>query len=94
MNYLVDDIPAFLADFGTDAVADGVVIRGLFDQPPAEAFGMVGGNQPSFMVAENADVYVGLLMVISGRQWHVVNVEKDYMGFAILRLEQVLEAGG
>lgn len=84
---------AAIVDFLADSEADfgaGVVVAGLFRQPPAEVFGMVSGNRPSFEALETAlsSVATGAAVTIGGTSYVVAEQVTD-QGMTKLTLEAV-----
>ena len=46
------DLPVFFADFAVPATLGGAPLRGLLDESPGLALGVVGGTQRSFQLPE------------------------------------------
>lgn len=82
-NAIVEFLADVEADFGS-----GVVVPGLFNTMPAEAFGTVSGYRPSFQAASAAlsSVAVGAALTISGVAYLVVEKVTD-RGMSTLTLD-------
>lgn len=88
---LVEDTAAYLADFGVDAQLNGVPVRGIFDSPYAAAFGMVAGQNPSFLVPATVTAARGATLSVASAMFVVVDVIPDAVwpaGFTALQLEE------
>lgn len=80
---------AFFGDFGVDATLDGAVVRGLFLQPYAEAFGYVGGSRPSFMLDAAQPVTARSSITIASTPYEVAEIQSDGTAISVLILEAV-----
>lgn len=74
-----------------DAVADfggGVAVAGLFRAPPAESFGLIGGNKPSFEALSTALAAIenGDTVAIGGTAYTVAEQRRS-AGMTTLYLE-------
>lgn len=75
---------AFFGDFGVDATLDGQTVRGLFVAPYGEAFGMVAGSRPQFLLDAAVPAGRGDTLVMAGTAYDVAEIHGD--GSAILAL--------
>ena len=84
------DFVSMTRDFGLDATLNGVSVRGIFDAPYADAFG-VGGSAPQLTVlASDAPlVAIGDAVTIGDASYTVAGVEPDGTGVARLTLRAV-----
>lgn len=79
----------FLGDFGVDATINAATVRGLFVAPYGEAFGMVAGSRPQFILASTETASVGDVFVLSGNSYEVAEVQTDGTAFKTLVLEDI-----
>ena len=84
---LIENIDAFLVDFGTDAVIGGETVRGIFDSAYAEAFGLVAGTTPVLIVHSDVGASVGDAVTVLGSDYLVAEVHPDGTGISRLVLE-------
>lgn len=82
-------IVEFLADVEAD-FGGGVIVHGIFRAPPAEAFGMVSGNTPTFeaLAGDLAGSSRGDSLTIDGTAYTVAEKRTD-AGMTTLTLEAV-----
>lgn len=81
---LIDpDLPGYA--LGTKA--DLSTIDGLLREPYGEAFGMVGGSDPSYICAESAAPDVGSALTIDAVAYTVKRRKRDGHGLMTLDLE-------
>lgn len=86
---LTEHLPGFFADFGTVATIGAASVTGIFDQPAAEAFGMLGSD-PTFTCATSdvSGVAAGQALTIAGTGYTVTAVKPDGTGIAVLHLDK------
>lgn len=82
---------AAIVEFLADAQADfgaGVTVVGLFRSPPAEAFGLIGGNRPTFeaLSSDLSGVSVGSAIALNGASYMVAEMSEN-AGLTTLSLE-------
>lgn len=77
----------FFADFGVDAVVDGVNVVGIFDKAYQESFGIVSGDNPILVVSSNVAAAEGDSVTINATSYTVAGVQPDGTGITILQLE-------
>lgn len=84
-----ETLPAFFADFGTVATIGAASVTGIFDQPAAEAFGMLGSD-PTFTcaAADVSGVAAGQAVTIAGTGYTVTAVKPDGTGLTVLYLDK------
>lgn len=72
------------ADFG-----GGVMVDGVFDNPYAEAFGLVGGSWPTFAADSSAlpALTEGLPLTIGAVAYKVAEAHPDGAGGTVIQLE-------
>ena len=86
---LLENLDAFLVDFGTDAVIGGETVRGIFDNAFGSAFGgMIDGSGPMVRLPSSVLAARGNPVVIASTQYVITSVEPDGTGLTVLRLEQ------
>lgn len=87
---LVENLDAYLTDFGVALTLNAVAVRGIFDNGFASAFGMDGG-QPSLMVksTDAAGTVRGHVAVVAAVNYTVQGIEPDGIGMTRLLLEKV-----
>ena len=91
---MVEDFTVFFNtdEFAVDAVLDGVAVRGIFDQTPANALESASGNAPTFTLPEashDADPRGQVLAITGGASFTVQDWEPDGTGVSKLILEAV-----
>lgn len=83
----IEDTSMFFADFGVDAVVDGVNVVGIFDKAYQESFGIVSGDNPILVVSSNVAAAEGDSVTINATSYTVAGVQPDGTGITILQLE-------
>ena len=87
---VVEDMPAFFADFGDAGTLNGVPVRGIFDRPYEQQFGMAS-TAPTYTMAAGTAAPQGATLVITEGQgagtWRVRIAEPEGTGLVILVLE-------
>ena len=88
---LLEDLAPYFADFGDAATLDGVAVRGIFERPYAEQFGMASA-EPTFLVPAAAVAHQGSVLVIQegpgAGTWRVRVPQPDGTGLLLLPLER------
>jgi len=84
----VESFAPLFADFGVNATLDGAAVRGIFDNQAAEAFGMVSGTNPVFLLPSAAAASQGQTLVVGAAFYTVAKVEPDGTGMDRLQLEK------
>lgn len=81
--------PAFFADFGTVATIGAASVRGIFDVPTAEAFGILG-TDPTFTcaTADVSAIAAGQALTINAVGYTVTAVKPDGTGLTVLVLDK------
>lgn len=82
-----EPIDAFFADFGVDATLNGQPVRGIFDAPGSEHFGILGATSPVFRCSDSAVATVGSSLVIGAKTYAVAEFLPDGTGIVELRLK-------
>ena len=88
---MIEDLSAFVTDFGLDATLSGATVRGIFDvQYERGDIGIgMASTQPAFttLTANVVGEAVGQLLVINGTSYYVAAHEPDGTGMSLLLLE-------
>lgn len=84
----VESFAPFFADFGVNATLNGAPVRGVFDAAPAEAFGLVSGFRPVFILPTASAAAQGQTLVIEATAYTVAEVAADGTGMDRLTLEK------
>ena len=85
----VEDLPAFLVDFGIDVLLNGNKVRCIFDTPFAESFGIVSGNSPAIVISLSTGIVKGAVVSIpEAGEFVVSSIEPDGMGMCLARLQE------
>lgn len=84
----VESFAPFFADFGVNATLNGAPVRGVFDAAPAEAFGLVSGCRPVFLLPTASAAAQGQTLVIDATAYTVAEVAADGTGMDRLTLEK------
>jgi hypothetical protein len=83
------DFQAMTQDFGTAATLGATAVRGILDESPLEAFGVVGGNSPRFTM-KTADLPADprlVTLTVGARVFAVRDWINDGTGVSTLQLE-------
>jgi hypothetical protein len=86
---ITETLTDYFVDFGVNATKGTATVQGLFDNPSADAFGLISGTNPEFRCFSSAGVVRGDTLVISGTSYKVAQVEPDGTGLSVCRLESV-----
>lgn len=78
---------AFFGDFGVDATLNAGTVRGIFLAPHGEAFGLVAGSKPSFLMDAGTAAARGDVFILGSVSYEVADIQLDGTGFQILTLE-------
>ena len=86
---LVADLDALFADFGIDAVVDGVTVRALFDNGSVDAFGIVAGTAPILLTASAgiSSAAVGDAVTANSVAYTITDIQPDGTGMSRLLLD-------
>lgn len=84
-----ESLPGFFTDFGVTATIGAASVRGIFDAPSAEMFG-IGGTNPTFTcaTADVVSVAEGQAVTISAVAYTVTAVKPDGTGVSVLHLDR------
>ena len=84
------DFAAMTCDFGTAATLGATVVRGILDESPIDAYGVVGGNSPIFVI-KTSDLATdprGTTLTVETRAFTVRDWINDGTGVSTLQLER------
>lgn len=81
----VEHLDAYFADFGIDAVVDGVNVIGIFDDDYIDPLG-IAGNSPVLVVPSSVNASIGDDVIINGITYTVAE-KKTESGLVRLILE-------
>ena len=85
---ITETLGDFLTDFAVTATRNGTSsVVGVFDKTYAEAFGMIGGNDPVFRCLTSVGMARGNTLLIDGVTYTVTHIEPDGTGIDLCRLE-------
>ncbi len=79
---------AYFTDFGVPATLNGAPVRGIFDNQAAEAYGLVSGSRPVFLLPTASAAAQGQTLVIGAGIYTVAEVAADGTGLDRLTLEK------
>ncbi len=80
---------AFFGDFGVDATLNAGAVRGILVAPYGEAFGLVAGSRPVFMLASSVSAARGDVLAIAGNSYEVAEIQADGTAIKSLVLEDI-----
>lgn len=83
----VEDHDAFLIDFGVDAVVNGRIVRGVFDNAYADPLGMAA-SMPALLCVESlvAHAAQGDDVAIGSDAYSIAAIQPDGAGMVLLKL--------
>ena len=84
-----ESLPGFFTDFGVTATIGAASVRGIFDAPSAEMFGM-GGSNPTFTcaTADVVSIAEGQAVTINAVAYTVTAVKPDGTGVSVLHMDK------
>lgn len=78
----------FFDEFAEDITVDGVLVRGILDLTPADAFGVVGGLKPTLRLPGSVVIARNSTVVARGRNYTVPERPLDESGVWLVELTQ------
>lgn len=85
-----EDLTPYFADYGIDAVVNGVACVGIFDAVYAAALGFTAGNTPVLLLQAGDVVGVeqGDVVTVPAGSYTITAIEPDGTGLVLLRLQE------
>ena len=87
---IVENLDAFLVEFGESCTIAGVAQIGIFDKAYQQQFGIVAGNDPVLSIKDSAlgSGVEGSTVVVRSTTYTIAAIEPDGTGITLLRLEE------